>query len=182
MRICSTARLIPACVFTIVFAGAGAAQQPELPKPAPEMEQLAFFQGMWTCEGKMNDSPMGPGGAMKSTADIRNDLNGFFQTGTIKGTMAKMPPFEGRFHTTYDPGSKSFVMLWVDNMGGWAQTTSQGWKGDAMAYEGDMHMGAHTMKGRDTFTKAGPATMKHTMEVQMDGKWMTMGEETCTKK
>ena len=182
MRISSISRLTLAGVLTVVFAAAGAAQQQGPPKPAPEMEQLAFFEGMWTCEGKMNDSPMGPGGTMKSTVDVRKDLNGFFQTGTIKGTMANMPPFEGRFTTTYDPASKGFVMMWADNMGGWAMSTSPGFKGDALVYEGDMHMGAHTMKGRDTFAKSGPNTMKHTMEAQMEGKWVALGEETCTKK
>ena len=80
-------------------------------------------------------------------------MNGFFQTGTIKGTMANMPPFEGHFYATYDAGMKRFVMLWVDNMGGWAQNTSAGWKGDVMVYEGDGHMGGQTVKGRDPPTR-----------------------------
>ena len=37
---------------------------------------------------------------------------------------------------------KQFVMLWADNMGGWSQSTSSGWKGDVMVYEGDSHMAA----------------------------------------
>ena len=92
-----------------------------------------------------------------------------------------MPPFEGKFHTTYDAGAKGFVMLWVDNMGAWATSTSSGWQGDKMAFEGEQHMGGQTMKGRDTFVRSGTDTMKHIFEAQMDGKWMTMGEETCKK-
>jgi len=170
-----------AIVFVLAAPLAMAAMQ-ETPKPAPEMSQIAFFEGSWTCDGKMFATPMGPAGEMKSTADIRKDLNGFFQTGTIKGTMANMPPFEGRFHVTYDTGMKRFVMLWADNMGGWAQNTSPGWKGDVMVYEGDGHMGGQTMKGRDTFTKSGTNAMKHTSEMQFDGKWTPTGEETCRKK
>lgn len=168
-------------VSMVAFAGSGSAQQ-EMPKPAPEMAQIANFEGTWTCEGKMFETPMSPAGTIKSTTEIRRELNGFFQTGTIKGTAANMPPFEGRFHATYDPGLKRFVMLWVDNMGGWAQNTSEGWKGDTMIYEGEGHMGGQTMKGRDTFVRSGPSTMKHTWAMQIDGKWVNAGEETCQKK
>lgn len=159
----------------------GAAQQGP-PKPAPEMEQIAFFEGSWTCKGKTFETPMGPAGEMTSTADIRKDLNGHFQSGAIKGSMANQPPFEGRFHVTYDSGMKQFVMLWVDNMGGWAQSASPGWKADTMVYEGEGHMGGHTMKSRDTFTRSGAGSMKHVWAMQMDGKWVNAGEETCTKK
>ena len=171
-----------AAAFVLAVPLAIGASTQDAPKPAPEMSQIAFFEGSWTCEGKMFATPMGPAGEMKSTADIRKDMNGFFQTGTIKGTMANMPPFEGRFHATYDPGMKRFVMLWVDNMGGWAQNTSAGWKGDVMVYEGDGHMGGQIVKGRDTFTKTGTNAMKHASEMQLNGKWTPAGEETCRKK
>ena len=176
-------RTYPAALIlaTSAFTSIATAQQGP-PKPPAEMSQLAFMEGNWSCEGKMFQTPMSPAGAMTSTADIRRDLGGHFQTGTIKGTSASMPPFEGRFHTTYDPGMKQFVMLWVDNMGGWAQNMSHGWKGDTMVYEGDSHMGGQTMKSRDTFTRSGTGTMKHAWEMQISGKWVAAGEETCTKK
>lgn len=170
-----------AALWTASFAVSASAQQGP-PKPAPEMSQIAYFEGTWTCEGKTFESPMGPAGAMKSTAVVRKDLGGHFQTGSIKGTGANMPPFEGTFHMTYDTGLKQFVMLWVDNMGGWAQNMSSGWKGDTMIYEGEGHMGGQTMKGRDTFTKTGATAMKHTWEMQVNGKWTPAGEETCKKK
>ena len=153
-----------------------------MPKPAPEMAQIAFMEGTWTCEGKMFETPMGPAGTMKGTVELRRELNGFFQIGTIKGTSATMPPFEGRISVTYDPGLKQFVMLWVDNMGGWAQNTSSGWKGDTLVYEGDGHMGGQTMKGRDTFVKTGQNALKHSWAMQIQGKWVNAGEETCTRK
>ena len=181
MRIRSITGLSAAALMTLAFATGGSAQQGP-PKPAAEMSQVAYFEGVWTCTGKILPSPMGPAGDVKSTATIQNDLNGHFQSGTIKGTMTGQPPFEGRFNATYDTGSKQFVMLWVDNMGGWSQTTSSGWKGDVMIYEGDSHMAGQTMRSRDTFTKSGPTSMKHTWEAQMGGKWTPLGDETCTKK
>ena len=154
---------------------------PEMPKPAAEMSKLDYFEGDWTCEGTMFPSPFGPGGKMTSTARIKDDLGGFWQTGMIKGNSPAMPPFEGLFHTTYDPAGKQYVMLWVDNMGAWARSTSPGWQGDKMVYEGEGHMGGQTMMGRDTFAKAADGSMKHTWEMQMDGKWVPMGDETCRK-
>jgi Protein of unknown function (DUF1579) len=178
---CAIYHLAAVVLLTAPLAAVGSEQQ-QMPKPAPEMAQVSYFEGTWACEGKMFETPMGPAGTMKTTAEIRRDLNGFVQTGTIKGTSPNMPPFEGRFHATYDSGMKQYVMLWVDNMGGWAQTMSSGWKSDSMVFEGEAHMGGHSMKSRETFMKSGPASMKRTFEAQIDGKWVTASEETCQKK
>jgi hypothetical protein len=157
------------------------AKAPEIPKPAPEMAMLDYFEGTWTCEGQTKDSPFGPGGKITSSATIHDAMRGFWQAGEIKGTMPNMPAFEGRFHTTYDPSTKQYTMLWVDSMGAWARSTSSGWQGDKMVYEGEMHMGGQKAMGRDTFMKSGADTMKHSWEMQMDGKWTPMGDETCKK-
>lgn len=170
-----------AAVAAVVVTGVMAVQAQEMPKPAPEMSQMTFFEGNWTCDGKMHASPMSPAGAMTSTASVKSDLGGFFQSGSIKGSMgAGMPAFEGMFHTTFDPASKQFVMFWFDNMGSWARSTSKGWTGDALVFEGDAQMGAMKMKSRDTFTKTAGG-MKHAWEAEMGGKWMALGEETCKK-
>jgi hypothetical protein len=118
---------------------------------------------------------------MTSTARIHDDLGGFWQSGRIKGTMPGMPTFEGMFHTTYDPAAKQYVMLWVDSIGASARSTSRGWQGDKIVYEGEMQMGGQKMMGRDTFAKAAGGSMKHSWEMQVDGKWVPMGDETCRK-
>lgn len=167
----------------VVLVTAPILRAQQMPKPSPEMAKLDYFKGNWTCEGATKESPMGPAGKMTSTAQISDDLGGFWQSGIIKGSMANMPPMEGRFHTTYDPAAKQFVMLWVDSGGGWARTTSAGWAGDKMTYEGEANMpGQKPMRSRDTFTKAAGGAMTHAWEMQMDGKWMPLGEETCHKK
>ena len=171
-----------AAIVTASLAAAEVRQQQGPPKPAPEMAQMAFMEGTWTCQGKMFQTPFSPAGTMTSSAEIRKDLGGFFQTGVIKGTSKEMPPFEGRFHLTYDSGTKQFVMLWVDNMGGWSQTTSSGWKGDTIVYSGEGHMGGQKVNGRDTFTKSGPTSMRHSWEMEIGGKWTPAGDETCQKK
>jgi uncharacterized protein DUF1579 len=153
----------------------------EVPKPAPEMSQLRFFDGSWTCAGTMSPSPFGPGGKMTSTVRSQTDLGGFWQSGTVKGTSPGMPPFEGRFNMTYDPTAKRHVMLWVDNMGGWAHSSASGWDGDKIVFAGDSFMAGKKFSTRDTFTKATGGTMRHSWEVQTDGKWAPVGDETCKK-
>jgi Protein of unknown function (DUF1579) len=175
-------RLIATVAVAVLLAGAPRVVAQEMPKPAPEMSQLAFMNGSWSCEGKMIETPMNPAGPATSTVEIETGLNGFWQTGQVKAAPAGMPAFEGHFATTYDPGRKQFVMLWIDSMGGRSESTSPGWKGDTMAYQGTAHMGAQTMGTRDTFKKNGDGSMGHGWEVQADGKWMPAGEETCRKK
>lgn len=154
---------------------------PPLPKPAPEMAQLKVFDGSWTCEGKMPATPMGPAGTMKGTVKSQTDLGGFWQSGKVTSTMAGMPTMEGMFHMTWDPGAKQYVLLWVDNMGGWAQSTSKGWEGDTITFAGDSYMGGQKIPSRDTFTKAADGTLKHIAEMQMDGKMTLSMDETCRK-
>ena len=39
-----------------------------------------------------------------------------------------------------------------------------------------------TMKVRDYFTKVSAKKVVHSAEVEMDGKWTKLDEETCVKK
>ena len=152
-----------------------------MPKPAPEMAQLKFFDGNWTCAGTMSASPFGPAGKNTSTVRAHSDLGGFWESGVVKGTSPGMPPFEGMFHMTWDPGAKHHVMFWVDNTGGWAQSTAPGWEGDTIVFSGDSYMGGKKFTTRDNFAKAAGGAMKHTSEMQADGKWTQTFEETCHK-
>jgi len=152
-----------------------------MPKPAAEMAQLQFFEGNWACAGTMSASPFGPAGKMTSTVRTHSDLGGFWESGVVKGTSPGMPPFEGMFHMTWDPAAKHHLMFWVDNTGGWAQSTAPGWEGDKIVFSGDSYMGGKKFTTRDTFGKAAGGAMKHSWEMQQDGKWTPLGDETCKK-
>ena len=90
---CSISGLAVVGLLTASFAASGANRG----RRARPGNVAADLHGRhWSCDGKAHDIGMGPGGPMKSTAVIRNDLGGFFQTGTIKGTIPNQPPFEGR--------------------------------------------------------------------------------------
>lgn len=155
---------------------------PKAAAPAAEMANLKVFDGSWTCEGKSMPTPMGPGGTITSTVESHADLGGFWQSGSVKATGGGMPgTMEGMFHMTYEPGAKQYVLLWVDNMGGFSQATSTGWEGDKLVFTGQGTMGGMTMQVRDTFTKSTDGSLGHDWEAQVDGKWAPMGSETCKK-
>jgi hypothetical protein len=80
----------------------------------------------------------------------------------------------------YDAEIKKFVIGAVDNMGGYSTSAADGWNGDSIAFEGPWHLGDRTVKARDTFTKSGTKLM-HVGEMEMDGKWVKYGQETCTR-
>jgi hypothetical protein len=179
------ARLVVAAALAVpvaAFAQAPAAP-PTPPKPGPEMEQLNAFVGNWHCEGAVPASPFGPAHKSKTDVQIHKDLGGFWVSGHVKElkTAESPMPIEGNFHQTYDPGKKQYVMIWVDNFGGWATSTSPGWEADKIAWTGESFMAGQTFGSRDTFTKKGPGVLLHGMEMQDKGQWTSMGDETCKK-
>ena len=166
-----------------ILALASALPAAEAPaKPAAEMANLKVFDGSWTCEGTVSPGPMGPGGAMKGAVTSQTDLGGYWQSGTVKSTGGGMPgAMEGRFQMTYDPGTKQYVLLWVDNMGARSEETSSGWVSDKMVFTGESHMGGQKISVRDTFVKNADGSLKHDWEGQVEGKWTPFGSETCRK-
>jgi hypothetical protein len=173
--------VMAAAIAAAVVLAPGLAGAQEMPKPAPEMAQLAYFEGNWTCSGKIHATPMGPAGTMTGTVSAKRDLGGFFLTLAITGQGAGMPAFNGVGYETWDPAAKQFVMFWFDSMGSWSRSTSAGVKGNVMVYEGDSQMGTMKMKTRDTFTKHADGTFTHAWAAEMGGAWMPMGEQTCKK-
>src|SRR5437588_8730121 len=49
----------------------------EAPKPAAELDALKPLAGMWNCDGKAPDSPMGPAHAYKASMNNKWDLGNF---------------------------------------------------------------------------------------------------------
>ncbi len=127
-------------------------------------------------------TPLPPSAIAIVPADLdRDSMRGFWLSGRV--TEAKTPespmPMEGMFHLTWDPGSKQYVMLWVDNTGGWAQENSAGWQGDTIVWSGDAWAGGQKAGMKDSFTFKGAGEMLHTMEINMTGQWLPLGQETC---
>lgn len=155
----------------------------EAPKPAPELSQLKYFAGTWTCSGNAPDSPFGPAHKTESTVTGKWDLGGFWLTGTVaeKKTESNKQPVKGMFHTAYDAKGKQFAMIWVDNFGTWATEMSPGWQGDTSVWTGDQMLMGEKVSARDTFVKKSDTEYAHKYELNLKGQWSLITDETCKK-
>jgi len=155
---------------------------PEM-KPDPMLRQLDFLAGNWTCKGMTFANPMAPEHATQGTIAAGWKLGEYWMAFSYTEMSSdKNPmPYATSGFMGYDMGQKKLSMGGVDNMGGYATSFSEGWKGDTLTFEGPAHMGPMTVTSRDTFTKKSAGEIVHAAWMQMDGKWMQIDEETCTK-
>jgi len=153
----------------------------EAPKPDPALKALSYFSGTWQCKGSQNFA----GTAIKYTETVTGAwvLNNMWLD--IRVTQHKSKenpmPFGGRSYLGYDSQAKKFVIYWVDNTGGFETAEGAGWEGDKFSFEGTAHMGPMVAKGRDVFVKSSAKKFTHTYELEQDGKWNEVMNETCTK-
>jgi hypothetical protein len=95
---------------------APAAPVPELPKPAPELQKLAFLKGDWIHDEKYEAGPMGPGG--KGAGRSRNAwVLGEHHLYMVYAGNTPMGKMEGRGFLRWDAGAKLYALDWFDNMG-----------------------------------------------------------------
>ena len=168
---------------TSTFAQEPPAQQGP-PKPAPEMANLKYFAGTWTCTGDSPAGPFGPAHKTQSTMILKSDLDGFWYTGmmTEMKTASNPHPVKGMLHFGYDPAMKQFVQLWVDNTGSRSMQTSPGWEGDTITFSGEQDIMGEKATAKDTVTKKGANELTHKFELTMKGETHTIVDEVCKRK
>ena len=166
----------------LLLVASSALAQPA-PKPAPEMSQLKYYAGSWTCTGDAPAGPFGPAHKTQSSLVLKSDLDGFWYNGplTETKTASNTQPVKGMAHLGYEPKGKQFVMVWVDNFGSWATEMSPGWQGDTMVWTGDMMVMGDKLGARDTYVKKSDTEFTHKFDLNMKGQWALMVEETCKK-
>lgn len=153
------------------------------PKPAPELEQLKVLEGHWRCDGRAPAGPSGPEHAYKSTWKFKRDLDNFWWAAEYQQTKAKNnpQPIKARGFLTYDPASKTFVMMGVDNMGGTSTESTAGWSGDVVTLAGDANLAGKKVPYREVITKKGTREFTWRGEMKIGGDWVTLGEDRCKK-
>ncbi|MFY9826773.1 MAG: DUF1579 family protein [Thermoanaerobaculia bacterium] len=153
------------------------------PKPAPEIAQLAFFAGEWSCKGKAEASPMGPEHPTQVTVHISKEMGGFWYAGRYseKKTAANPYPMDFHFMQGYDSTAKAFSMDCFDAFGEHCHQTSAGWQDGKLVYTGEMAGNGPATPIRDTFIKKGDAALEHSAEIQAEGKWVMIDHESCTR-
>ncbi len=95
---------------------AAAPAVPDLPKPAPELQKLAFLKGDWVHDEKYEASAMGPAG--KGAGRSRNQwVLGDHHLYMVYAGNTPMGKIEGRGFLRWDPSAKLYTLDWFDNMG-----------------------------------------------------------------
>lgn len=157
------------------------------PKPPAELAAAAkAMAGNWKCSGKGAMDPTNPANMteFKGTFKAALDLDKFWIKGDWAGTAGKLK-MKGVSYTTYDPGTKKWHRLMVDNWGMSGSESSAGLPAGAtegkMTWEGESRMGGMVIKGKTT-EEVAAKSIKMTVEMSPDGKkWATGMEMTCTK-
>lgn len=167
-----------------LFFGSIAFAQGGPPKPAPEMANVKYFEGTWSCSGDSPAGPFGPAHKTQSTLTLKPDLDGFWLAGNVSEmkTASNANPVKGMMHITYDPAAKKYVFLWVDNTGSWATEMSSGWEGDTMNWGGDQMIMGEKATAKDVFTRKGNKEFTHSFDLTMKGKTHRIVDEVCKKK
>ncbi len=167
------------CAVVILGALPALAQAPAgPPAPSPELAKLAFFAGDWNCKGQVSESPFGPAHATQGHVRVGIWYVGLY---TEKKTAENPHPMVFQFLQGYDGTAKAFSMDCFDAFGSHCHQTSAGWQGDKLIYSGESTGSGPATPVRDTFTKTGAASLEHTGEMQVEGKWMTIDHETCAR-
>ena len=151
---------------------------------AAPVRQLDPLAGNWRCSGTAFASPMAPQHATSGEVSMQWDLDGHWLPFTYaeKKTADNPMPFMVRGYFGFDPQMNKLVLFGVENSGGYSVASSDGWNGDTLAFVGPWHMGKETMNGRDTFTRKGDRELRHSAEIEQDGKWVKLSDESCTRK
>lgn len=156
----------------------------QMPMPDAKLKELQYFAGTWQCKGTAFASPWTKEHPTKGTAMLSWSLGNYWLDVSYRETKTEMNPmpYAVKAYWGYDAASKKIVAGSVDSMGGYATQDTPGWTGDSLVFDGVQHAGGMTSKARDTFMKKSATEVMHMFEMESDGKWMKLAEETCKKK
>jgi len=167
--------VLPICVLLGLAAIASAQMQP--PKPAPELKQVDWMAGKWKLDGDAKPGPMGPGGKMTGTEDIRWMEGNFFLVSHSHFSGAGMGDGSGVSIIGYDSDAKQFT---YNEFNSWGEATkSMGTvDGKTWTWLGEDKMG----KGKFIMNITSPDSYTFQYDMSKDGtNWTTMMTGTATK-
>jgi hypothetical protein len=153
------------------------------PGPNAKLKELKFFEGHWGCQGAALAFMGMPEHKTSATFDGTWQLASFWLQASFKEnkTAINPSPVEVRYFWGWDEETKKFTSAGVDNSGAHFAHSSPGWDGDKITFEGELRIAGKAMKFHDVFTRVSASKLMHRGEVEIDGKWTKLDEETCTK-
>jgi hypothetical protein len=179
--ILSTIAVVPSAL------GEDAAKPSPETQPKPAVALADAFHGMagsWACKGTFQ--AMDGSGKMlesKSSMVLKSALDGFAYSGDYRVEKNAMLPggMKGQMYWTYDSANKKLVEFYADSFGSLGHGTSDGLKGDTVVWDENGVMMGKASKSRTTVKHVSANQITLTFEMQMDGKWTTLGTDTCNK-
>jgi hypothetical protein len=170
-------RSILAVVAAIAIAAAALSAEPEEkkiegPKPAPELEKLAYFLGPWNSEGEFKDGPAGPGGPFKGR-EVCRWMPGNFFMGCMMQIKGPMGMLQTQGILGYDTEKKVY-QWWSFNNLGQHETATASLKDGVWTWLGELRVDGKTVKSRYTMSDTTPAGYASRLESSPDGKTWTL--------
>ena len=151
-----------------------------MPKPGPEYQALAFFEGTWRFEGDVKESPLGPAGKVSTTETCEWVEGGFALVCRSEGTNP-MGSTSALAISSYDAAQKAYTYYGVEaNMPPFMAIGHR--EGKVWNYTTESTMGDMTVMTRVTIAETSPTSYSFEMETSTDGtSWTRVVEGTSTK-
>jgi hypothetical protein len=156
-------------------AGGGEHGRP-MPVAAPEMAQMDYYLGTWTCDVTAVALCHIPARTYQSTITTQSDLGGSWVSIRNHSAGVTVAGFSG-----YDRASKHFLRVAFDSYGGMESKTSDGWKGDDWEWIGTSTICGKDLPMRHTITKHGDKEFAGKYELEIDGQWTVSRSELCKR-
>lgn len=149
--------------------------------PAELAEMAKAASGTWKCKGQGADNAMKMAD-MSATLTIKPDLDNWWVRATFESAVGA-EKFRFESFTTYDPKSKKWKRVMVDNGGTWGSGESAGIKNNKVDWNLTMHTPRGDAMFRDHEDLSDRSAVKMWGEVSLDkGKnWIKVYEMTCQK-
>jgi len=154
-------------VLLLTSTTAVTAQEPQMPAAGPEHKAISAFAGKWSFEGKMNDGPMGPGGAVTFTETCEMFEGGFALVCRSEGKNP-MGPTKTIAIMSYDSEKKVYTYYAVES--GFPAFLATGKNdGKVWNWETVSKMGDQTFHTAVTVTLTSPTSQTFDMKMSTDG-------------
>jgi len=154
-------------------------------KPAPELQALDYFVGLWSCKGRLEANTEGAGRPIKGTLLCRWELGKFFLGVAEDDEQSLEHPQrrQARAFWGYDAAAKLYTCAAFFFGGGRMIGTSAGWRGNNLTFACDLFDGNATTSVRHTITRQGDEDMIIRIEaLGADGSPTLRMEETCHRQ
>ena len=177
-----TSRAISAFAALLLVASLASAQAPQAPKPAPELQRLAYLAGDWKIEGIMQPSAFGPGGKFTSTDHSEWFAGKFFLVSHSDLSMTGMGTMKGMAIFGYDAQNKVYTYRAFNSMGQ-AQSSTGTVQGADWTWTNDYTYQRKTYKNRFLLHEDSPSAYSMKVDLSQDGgnSWKTVMEGNATR-